>query len=72
MLGGGERWIGRLCDIAVAALVIHGRYDPILSFEYGRKPAARLGARLVALDSVHELNPGDWERIVAEIRLATA
>jgi pimeloyl-ACP methyl ester carboxylesterase len=72
MIGGSERWIGRLCDIAVAALVIHGRSDPIPSFEHGRKPAARLGARLVGLDSVHELNPGDWGRIVAEIRLVTA
>lgn len=73
MLGGGEAWRGRLVEIAAPALVIHGRTDPVLSFEHGRRLASALpSARLVALDAGHELNPKDWARIVEEIRLRTA
>lgn len=72
MLGGGEKWIGRLSELTAPALVIHGRYDPILSFEHGRKLASKLHAsRLVALDAGHELNPKDWKRIIDEISNAT-
>ena len=73
MLGGGERWTGRLSEIVAPALVIHGRNDPILSFERGKKLAAKLAsARLVALEAGHELNERDWSRIIDEIRLHTA
>ena len=73
MLGGGEEWAGRLSEIAVPALVIHGRHDPILSFEHGRRLAAKLpSARMVVLDAGHELNERDWGRIVEEIRIQTA
>jgi len=68
MLGSGEEWAGRLSEIAVPALVIHGRFDPILSFEHGRRLAAKLPcARFVSLDAGHELNERDWEGIVQEI-----
>lgn len=73
MLGGGEEWAGRLSEIGAPALVIHGRHDPINSFEHGRKLAAGLpSARLVELDAGHELNERDWDRIVDEIRIHTA
>lgn len=73
MLTGGEKWAGRLSEIAAPALVIHGRYDPILSLEHGKKLASELGpARLVELDSGHELNAKDWRRIVEEIAAHTA
>jgi pimeloyl-ACP methyl ester carboxylesterase len=73
MLGGGGKWTGRLSELTVPALMIHGRFDPILSFEHGRKLASRFcSARLVALDAGHELNQKDWNRIIDEIRISTA
>lgn len=73
MLGGGEQWVGRLSEIAAPVLVIHGRSDPILSFEHGKKLAAKLAcARFAPLDAGHELNEKDWGRIVHEILLHTA
>lgn len=69
MLGGGERWRGRIGEIRAPLLVIHGRKDPILSFEHGRRLAEAVpGAQLVSLDEAgHELNPRDWSRIVSAI-----
>lgn len=73
MLGGGEAWRGRLREISTPALVIHGRNDPVLSLEHGRRLASGLPtARLVTLDAGHELNAKDWARIVDEIRIHTA
>lgn len=73
LLAGGDAWAGRLSEIAAPALVIHGRHDPVLSLEHGRRLAAKLGdARLVVFDGGHELNPRDWERIVDEICAHTA
>lgn len=73
MLGGGEAFAGRLGEIAAPALVIHGRHDPILSFEHGRKLAEKLPrSKMVALDAGHELNQGDWDRIVEAICRHTA
>ncbi|MCY1246523.1 hypothetical protein D9M72_597630 [compost metagenome] len=72
MLGDGETWAGRLSELTVPALVIHGEFDPILSFEHGRRLASKLrSARLVALKAGHELNSKDWDRIVDEIRVVT-
>lgn len=72
MLGGGEAWRGRLSEIAAPALVVHGRNDPVLSLEHGRRLASGLAsARLVTLDAGHELNPKDWARIVEEIAVHT-
>ncbi len=68
MLGGGEAWAGRLAEIDVPAVVIHGRHDPILSLAHGAKLASAIrGARLVPLDAGHELNEQDWPTIAAEI-----
>lgn len=72
LVGGGERWAGRLSEVAAPALIIHGRDDPILSFEHGRRLASHFrSARLVALDAGHELNERDWNTIVEEIRAHT-
>ena len=77
MVDGGERWAGRVDQIRAPLLVIHGRKDPILSFEHGRRLAEAVpGAQIIALDDAgHELNPQDWSRIVtsivAHIRTAT-
>lgn len=69
MLGGGEAHRGQLGQIAVPALVIHGRHDPILSLRHGeRLQAAIPGARMLTLDEAgHELNPRDWPRMVDAI-----
>lgn len=69
MLGGGESWQGRLGEIRAPLLVIHGRKDPILSFEHARRLAEAVPqAKLISLDEAsHELNPRDWDRIVAAI-----
>jgi len=73
MLGGGEAYRGRLGEIRAPLLVIHGRQDPILSFQHGRRLAEAVpGARMVALEGGHELNPRAWPRIVREIAAHTA
>lgn len=69
MVAGGERWVGRISEIRAPVLVIHGRKDPILSFEHGTRLAAAVsGAKLVSLDDAgHELNSRDWDSIVSAI-----
>ena len=71
-LTGGEAWVGRLGQISVPALVIHGAKDPILSLEAGRRLAAGLpDARLVVLESGHELNRAEWRPVIAAITALT-
>lgn len=73
MVQGGESWAGRLSEISAPALVIHGRHDPVLSFEHGKRLASGLpSARMVELDAGHELNEKDWQTLVEEIRLQTS
>ena len=74
MLTGGDAWRGQLGRISVPVLVIHGRHDPILSFQHGERLAAAVpNARLVALeDAGHELNRRDWPQIIASITDLTA
>jgi len=68
MLQGGEKYRGQVGRITAPTLVIHGRHDPILSLAHGERLAAAIpGARLVALDAGHELNPRDWPLIVSSI-----
>lgn len=67
-LSGGERWTGRLDELRMPALVIHGVRDPILSLEGARRLASRLSdARLTVLPGGHELNKEDWPRILGDI-----
>ena len=73
MLGGGDAWRGMVGRITVPALVIHGRHDPILSFQHAERLAAVLpNAELVPLEQAgHELNPRDWPIIVSSIERLT-
>ncbi|MCR5859495.1 alpha/beta fold hydrolase [Mesorhizobium sp. J428] len=73
MLVGGDAWRGMLGRITVPALVIHGRHDPILSFQHAERLADALpNAKLVALEQAgHELNPRDWPIIVSSIERLT-
>jgi pimeloyl-ACP methyl ester carboxylesterase len=70
-LTGGEGWKGRLPDLSLPALVIHGAKDPILSLQAGRNLAAALHAQLIVLPRGHELHPADWPQITAAIAALT-
>ncbi len=66
---GGEDRKGRLHDLKVPLLVIHGTADPIFPVEHGAALAeAVAGARLVRIEGGgHELHPDDWDAIVGAI-----
>lgn len=69
MLKGDEDVKGRLQEIEVPLLVIHGTSDPIFPVEHGAALAdAVAGARLVRIEGGgHELHPQDWPIIVAAL-----
>lgn len=69
MLKGGEDLKGRLREIKVPLLVIHGTSDPIFPVDHGAALAdAVAGGRLVRIEGGgHELHPDDWGTIVAAI-----
>lgn len=69
LLTGGERWHGRIGEIDVPTLVIHGTDDPVLPYPHGIALARAIpGARLLTLQgSGHELHPADWEAIAEAI-----
>jgi pimeloyl-ACP methyl ester carboxylesterase len=60
---------GKLEQIEVPLLVIHGTKDPIFPLEHGiASSKAVAGASLVKLEgSGHELNEADWDEIIAVI-----
>ncbi|TIM21498.1 MAG: alpha/beta hydrolase, partial [Mesorhizobium sp.] len=66
---GGEDGKGRLHELKVPLLVIHGTEDPIFPIEHGAALAeAVAGARLVRIEGGgHELHPDDWTVIVDAI-----
>jgi pimeloyl-ACP methyl ester carboxylesterase len=72
--GDEERWKGRLGEIAVPFLVIHGTADPLFPHPHGAALAAAVpGARLVTIEGGgHELHERDWDRILEEIAAHTA
>jgi pimeloyl-ACP methyl ester carboxylesterase len=65
----GDPPTGRLADLAIPTLVVHGRDDPVLPFEHGQALAQEIpGARLLALDSTgHELPRETWDVVVPAI-----
>jgi pimeloyl-ACP methyl ester carboxylesterase len=65
----GKAWRGRLPEMKVPLLVIHGTADPVFRIEHGETVAATVpGARLVKLaGGGHELHPGHWDEIVRTI-----
>ncbi len=73
-LGGGERWLGRLNEIAVPTLIIHGTEDPVLPYVHGLalKDAIR-GSKMLTLEGTgHELHHEDWPRIIRAIKGQTS
>ncbi len=73
-LTGGDKWLGRLHEISVPTLVIHGTEDPVIPFAHGQAlQSAIAGARLITLEgSGHELHREDWPVIIHEIEKQTA
>ncbi len=69
LLAGGESWYGRLADIQVPALIIHGTEDPVLPYAHALALQRELPRpTLVTLTGTgHELHPADWDRIVDAI-----
>jgi pimeloyl-ACP methyl ester carboxylesterase len=65
----GEDLSGRLPGMAAPLLVMHGTADPLFPVEHGEALAAAVaGARMVRLEGGgHEIHPGHWDRIIAEI-----
>jgi pimeloyl-ACP methyl ester carboxylesterase len=67
LLEGNEERGGRLPDLSVPLLVIHGTADPLFPVEHGEALAEAVpGARLVRLEGGgHELHEAHWPRIIA-------
>lgn len=65
-----DSYAGRLREVAVPTLVIHGTADPVLPFDHGASIAAAIpGTTLLALEATgHELHPADWPQIIEAIR----
>jgi pimeloyl-ACP methyl ester carboxylesterase len=69
-IGGDEdRWNGRIGEIAVPFLVIHGTADPLLPYPHGVALAEAVpGAMLVTIEGGgHELHERDWDQILGAI-----
>jgi pimeloyl-ACP methyl ester carboxylesterase len=67
----GAKWHGgRLAQLRVPALVLHGEADPLLRPAAARRTAAAIdGARLVMLPGVgHDLPGAVWPRVADEVR----
>ncbi|MGH2716347.1 MAG: alpha/beta fold hydrolase [Thermoleophilaceae bacterium] len=73
-LTGGERWRGRVGEIAAPFLVIHGTADPIFPYPHGIALAEAVpGSTLVPIEGGgHELHEGDWDQILDAIVRHTA
>ncbi len=67
--GDEERWEGRLAELAVPFLVIHGTADPLFPYEHGVALANAVpGATLVTIEGGgHELHEGDWDQMLEAI-----
>jgi pimeloyl-ACP methyl ester carboxylesterase len=75
MLEGGEPVRGRLSDLSVPTLVLHGTKDPLFPYAHGAALADEIpGARLVPLEGGgHELpHPTLWTQVVGAILEHTA
>ena len=67
----GAKWHGgRLSELQVPALVLHGERDPLLRPAAARRTAAAIGgARLVLLPGVgHDLPAAVWPQVAGEVR----
>jgi pimeloyl-ACP methyl ester carboxylesterase len=60
---------GRLRDLRVPLLVIHGSTDPVFPFEHGIALSKAVpGSKLVRIEGGgHELHPADWDTIICAV-----
>jgi len=74
LLGGGEKWLNRLDEIAIPTLVIHGTEDLVLPYAHGLALKAEIpNAKLLTLSGTgHELYPDDWFVMIEAIQQHTA
>ncbi|HEX5734474.1 MAG TPA: alpha/beta fold hydrolase [Blastocatellia bacterium] len=74
LLSGGERWFGRLDEVRVPALVIHGTEDPVLPYAHALALTEALpDAKLLTLKGTgHELHRNDWGTIIDAVERHTA
>jgi pimeloyl-ACP methyl ester carboxylesterase len=74
LLSGGEQWFGRLGEIGVPALIIHGTEDPVLPYAHGVALAKALPqATLLTLKGMgHELHRNDWGTIMDAVEHHTS
>lgn len=72
-LTGGEELYGRVPELRLPALVIHGTEDPVLPLPHGKAIADAIpGAKLVILDGAgHEIHKNDWDLVIAEMAALT-
>jgi pimeloyl-ACP methyl ester carboxylesterase len=71
----GKPWRGRLGEISVPTLVLHGTEDPMYPIEHGRALAAEIpGARLIPMEQTgHEVFPRhQWDVVVPALLEHTA
>jgi pimeloyl-ACP methyl ester carboxylesterase len=71
--GDEERWKGRIGDIGVPVLVIHGTADPLFPYPHGVALAEAVpGATLVTIEGGgHELHERDWDQMLEAITVHT-
>ncbi|RMC31015.1 alpha/beta hydrolase [Paracoccus alkanivorans] len=69
-LGAGADWTGKLADLEIPLLVIHGTDDPIFPIEHGELIAETVdGADLLRLEGGgHEIHPDDWGKVLPAIK----
>ncbi|KAM3089629.1 alpha/beta fold hydrolase [Phormidesmis sp. 146-35] len=69
LLTGGDRYSGRLGEINIPALVIHGTADSMVNYQRGVTLAEELpDATLLTLEgTAHELHRDDWDTIIDAI-----
>lgn len=69
MLEDGDRWEGKLGELAPPLLIFHGTADPIFPVEHGELLAETVdSAKLVRLEGGgHEIHSEDWDTIISAI-----
>ena len=68
-LGDADGWTGRLDEIEVPTLIIHGTEDPVLPYAHALALKSAIhNSTLIPLEGAgHELNRSDWDIIIAAI-----
>ncbi len=69
LLDGGEKWYGRIGEIKVPVLIIHGTKDPVFPYEYAVELNKLIsGSKLLPLEETgHEFREDDWDFIISGI-----